>query len=101
MAPRSLATSAASSKRVFASLAIGGLVVARRTMTDVAEAGGSRVWYIEQDNYARRPARPMPNNVLAPSPEREAGVVAIPAQALIDWGERVFQALGSPSREAS
>ncbi len=36
----------------------------------------------------------------APRP-RAKGPIAVPAQALIAWAERVFQALGSPAREAS
>lgn len=43
----------------------------------------------------------MPEPEMAPPPARDAAVIAIPAQALTAWGERVFQALGSPAREAS
>ena len=40
---------------------------------------------------------------IAPSPPsaRDDAAIPVPAQALIDWAERVFQALGSPPHEAS
>ena len=45
----------------------------------------------------------MPENALPRLAARDAGpaVIAISAAALIAWAERVFQALGSPPREAS
>ena len=36
-----------------------------------------------------------------PRSARERGAIAVPPQALIAWGERVFEALGSPPHEAS